>query len=189
MNAFEDIIKMYLEEEGYWVRQSVKVDITKDDKKALGLPSMPRPEIDIVAIKVKDNELLLVEVKSFLDSYGVYWQVVCGEIDKNDEYYEVAKHYRLFTNRKFRKIVTQRLREAYLKIGLINERTKINYAFAVGKFHSDSEERIRAYFSKHGRNWKLFAPTDIKEWIRKLSDKGWEDNLVIMTSKLTKEIK
>ncbi len=34
MNAFEDIVKIYLEEEGYWVRQSVKVNnITKDDKK------------------------------------------------------------------------------------------------------------------------------------------------------------
>ncbi len=36
MNAFEDIIKLYLEEEGYWVRQSVKVHhITKEDKRIL----------------------------------------------------------------------------------------------------------------------------------------------------------
>jgi len=25
MNAFEDIVKLYLEEKGYWVRHSVKV--------------------------------------------------------------------------------------------------------------------------------------------------------------------
>jgi len=62
MNAFEDIVKLYLEEKGYWVRQSVKVGISGDDKKALKLSTMPRPEIDLVALNMKENELLLVEV-------------------------------------------------------------------------------------------------------------------------------
>ena len=74
MNAFEDIVKVYLEEKGYWVRQSVKVEkITSEDKKAIGLTTMPRPEIDLVALNAKENELLLVEVKSFLNSQGVYF--------------------------------------------------------------------------------------------------------------------
>ena len=67
MNAFEDIVKLYLEEEGYWVRQSVKVNkITREDKRKLNNYSMPTPEIDIVAYKAKENELLLVEVSLFL---------------------------------------------------------------------------------------------------------------------------
>lgn len=179
MNAFETIIAQYLEAEGYWVRQSVKVEISKDDKKALDLSTMPRPEIDLVAFNARKNELLLIEVKSFLDSQGVYWEVVC---DEKDEYVN-AKRYRLFTNKKFRTVVTKRLAEQFLKQGLINEKTKLNYALAVGKFHSPKdEENTRRHFSKKG--WKLFTPKEIKEKIRELSEKGWEDNLVTITAKL-----
>ena len=47
MDAFEEIVKLLLETKGYWVRQDVKVDFTKDDKKSLNNASMPRPEIDL----------------------------------------------------------------------------------------------------------------------------------------------
>ncbi|GFN21952.1 hypothetical protein TAMC210_02680 [Thermanaeromonas sp. C210] len=33
MNAFEDIVAYYFEEEGYWVRKSVKVNISKEENK------------------------------------------------------------------------------------------------------------------------------------------------------------
>ena len=179
MNAFEDIVKLYLEEEGYWVRQSVKVDITKQDKVDIGLPSMPRPEIDLVALNAKNNELLLIEVKSFLDSYGVYSEAITDEKDV------FSKRYRLFTDSIFREVVTKRLREEYLKQGLINENTKINYALAAGNIHSPADElKIREYFSKPERGWKLFSPKDIKEKVKELAKKGWEDNLVTITAKL-----
>jgi len=177
MNAFENIITQYLEGEGYWVRQSVKVDISKEDKQVIGLPTMPRPEIDLVALNVRENELLLVEVKSLLDSYGVYFEAVSDEKD------ELAKRYRLFTNNTFREIVTERLRKAYLKQGLINENTKINYALAAGNIHSTTDEsKINDYFLQKG--WKLFSPKKIKDKIKELSQKGWEDNLVTITAKL-----
>lgn len=182
MNAFEEIIKQYLEAEDYWVRQSVKVEISKEDKKAIGLSTMPRPEIDLVALNVEQNELLLVEVKSFLDSYGVWYEAVAGEDEKH------KNRYRLFTDSKFREVVTRRLREEYLKRGLINERTKINYALAAGNIHSLADEsKIREYFAKPERGWKLFSPKDIKDKIKKFAQKGWEDNVVTMTAKLTKE--
>jgi len=178
MNAFEEIVKQYLEAEGYWVRQSVKVEISKDDKKAIGLPTMPRPEIDLVALNVKENELLLIEVKSFLDSQGVYFDVIRDEKGE----WENSKHYRLFNNKTFRNIVTKRLSEEYLKQGLINEKTKINYALAAGKIHSGDESKIYDYFSKRG--WKLFSSKNIKEKVRELSEKGWEDNLLTVAAKL-----
>lgn len=180
MNAFEDIVKLFLEGEGYWVRQSVRVNISKEAKKAIGLPSMPRPEIDLVALNVKENELLLVEVKSFLDSQGVYFADVIGS--EGEESWG-AKRYRLFANSKYREVVENRLREEYLKQGLINKRTKINYALAAGKIHSPVDEsNIIDYFSHKG--WKIFSPSDIKAKIKELSDKGWEDNLVTITAKL-----
>lgn len=177
MNAFENIVMQYLEEKGYWVRQSVKVDISKEDKRALDLSTMPRPEIDLVALNVKENELLLIEVKSLLDSGGVWFEAVSGEDRK------FAERYRLFTNSKFRDIVTKRLREEYLEQGIINGKTQINYALAAGKISSSwDESKISDYFSQQG--WKLFSPKEIKEKIMELSKKGWEDNLVTMTAKL-----
>lgn len=182
MNAFEDIIKLYLEEQGYWVRQSVKVHkIQIEDKRKLNKPSMPTPEIDITALNMKKNELLLVEVKSLLDSYGVHYDAVAGIDDKD-------KHgYKLFHWDLYREIITERLCEEYLQQGLINKKTKINYALAAGNIHSQwDEDNIKKYFSDPKRKWILFSPKDIKEKIANLSGKGWEDNLVVMTAKLTK---
>jgi len=177
MNAFENIIAQCLESEGYWVKQSVKVEITKEDKRAMNLPSMPRPEIDIVALNMKKNELLLVEVKSYLDSPGVWYEAVAG---KDTDYYN--KRYRLFNDDKYRKIVTERLVEQYLGQGLINKRTKINYALAAGKIYPGAEPLLEKHFADNG--WILFAPSRIKQKMRELSDKGWEDNIATMTAKL-----
>ncbi len=180
MNAFEDIVKLYLEEEGYWVRQSVKVNISKEAKREIGLPTMPRPEIDLIALNMKENELLLVEVKSFLDSQGVWFGYnIIGEFPPDSW---AARRYRLFANSTFREVVTKKLREEFLQKGLVNEKTKINYALAVGKFYSSSESDTKAFFSKEG--WKLFTPQQIKEKIRELAEKGWEDNLATITAKL-----
>ena len=54
--------------EGLWVRTSVKVEITKEEKRLIGRPSSPRWEIDIVAYSGRDNLLYAVECKSYLDS-------------------------------------------------------------------------------------------------------------------------
>jgi len=187
MNAFEDIVRLYLEEEGYWVRQSVKVNISKQDKRDIGTYSMPRPEIDLVALNVKENELLLVEVKSYLDSYGVYYGAVSGKVSKKYEEKDV-KRYRLFNDSKFREIVTERLKEEFLEKGLINKETKVNYALAAGHIkYPEDEQNIRDYFLKQKEKWILFSEKDIKDKIRKFAEKGWEDNVVTMTAKLTKE--
>jgi hypothetical protein len=176
MNAFEDIVRLFLEAEGYWVRQSVKVNISKEAKRALKLYSMPRPEIDLVALSVEKNELLLIEVKSYLYSQGVYYDDVAGKDER------VKDRYRLFTNEKFRDVVKEKLREEYLEQGLINEKTTINYALAAGNIHSGEESRISKYFSENG--WKLFSPRQIKDKLKELSERGGEDNPVTITAKL-----
>jgi hypothetical protein len=55
MELFEGIIKTLLEHEGYWVRQSFKVNLTKEEKRAIGKHSIPRPEIDLLAFKPGTN--------------------------------------------------------------------------------------------------------------------------------------
>jgi hypothetical protein len=179
MNAFEDIVGRYLGEEGYWVRHSVKLDISKEDKVALKKHSMPRPEIDIVALNVRKNELLLLEVKSFLDSpYGVNYYEIIGE-DKDAEKYD---RYKLLTNDKFRNIITSQLKKEYIDKGLILGNIHIKYGLAAGHIHSGHEDPLSKYFSKRG--WILITPAQIKETLRKFAGKGYEDDLVTVTAKL-----
>ncbi len=182
MNAFEDIVAQYLGTQGYWVKQSVKVEISKEDKRNLGKPSMPRPEIDLVALNMKENELLLIEVKSYFDSYGVYYEAVSGTGTSKREK-EDTERYRLLTDIDFRKLITKRLREQFIKEGFMDINTRVNYALAAGKIHSKrDEEKINAYFLKKG--WILFSPSNIKGKMKELSEKGWEDNIITITSKL-----
>ena len=176
MNAFEDIIRRYLEAEGYWVRQSVKLDITKAQKVQIGTPTMPRPEIDLVAYKPSKNELVLIEAKSYLDSYGVYYEAVT---DPNDA---GAARYKLFTNGIFQKIVTEALVDQYLGSGLIKNNVKVNYGLAAGKIHTGNEKLLADYFRKN--SWILITPDQIRTFVEQCATKGWEDDVVTMTAKL-----
>lgn len=72
MDAFEDLVARLLRREGYWTRQNYMVNIAKTDKVAIGLPSMPRPEVDIIAYQAVTNTVVWVECKSYLDSTGVH---------------------------------------------------------------------------------------------------------------------
>ena len=59
MDAFEIIIGQLLTEEKYWVRHSVKINLTQEEKRCIKKPSTPRPEIDIAAYDViTDTEFL-----------------------------------------------------------------------------------------------------------------------------------
>lgn len=51
MDAFESIVAWVLEQEGYWVRTSYKVNLTKSEKRNIGRPSSPRWEIDMLAVR------------------------------------------------------------------------------------------------------------------------------------------
>lgn len=179
MNAFEDIVRRYLEEEGYWVRQSVKVEITKQDKRSIGTPSMPRPEIDLVAFNAKKNELVLIEAKSYLDSYGVYYEAIADPKD------EGAARYKLFTNETFQRIVTEALIDKYMKSGLIKNKVKVNYGLAAGNIHKGDEKRLADLF--HRNKWMLITPRQLREFVEQCATKGWEDDVVTMTVKLLKK--
>jgi hypothetical protein len=41
MDHFESIIATLLEAEGYWVRRSFKVNLTQEEKRRIGKPSIP----------------------------------------------------------------------------------------------------------------------------------------------------
>jgi len=103
MDAFEQVVSEILWLQGNWVRQSVKVELTKEKKRAIGRHSSPRRELDIVAYSGSENLLRVVECKSYLDSRGV----VLRAMDGTDE--KAAKRFKLFTDRVLRKVVFRAL--------------------------------------------------------------------------------
>ena len=52
MDYFERLVGTLLERRGYWVHQSYKIELSKADKRDLGKPSLPRPEITFLLTKV-----------------------------------------------------------------------------------------------------------------------------------------
>jgi hypothetical protein len=88
---------------GFWVRTSVKDELTKKEKRLIGRHSSPRWELDIVGYSGRENLLRVVESKSFLDSVGVR---ACA-FDGSDP--EEAKRYKLANESELRRIVFNRL--------------------------------------------------------------------------------
>jgi hypothetical protein len=177
MDYFENIIQKILENDGKWVKQNVKVNLTKEEKRAAGKPSMPRPDIDILTYKPSTNTIELWEVKSYLDSPGVKFK------DLQMKPGIQAGRYKILTSEKYQKIIIKRLTEDLVKEGLIRKNPKVKMALAIGHIgHSKDESDIRNYFNKKG--WELFTPSDIKARLSKLASIPYENNPYTLTAKI-----
>jgi hypothetical protein len=176
MDAFEDLTARLLWREGYWTRQSYKVDITKADKVALGKYSMPRPEIDIVAYRPASNTIAWVECKSYLDSTGVHISAFDGT---NPNF---ARRFRLFTDPMFRSVVTERLVEQLVAAGLIRPGPVVEYWLVAGRIAGACQETVPAHFAANG--WTLRDRSWIRAGLQSISKEGYEDDVVTMAAKL-----
>jgi hypothetical protein len=177
MESFETLVGSLLEKDGYWVRTSVKVELTREEKKIIGRPSSPRWELDLVAYKVKSNELLVVECKSYLDSPGVRLRGLDGS-DQND-----ARRYKLFNDKILRKTVFTRLVRQLASSGSCKPSPSINLCFAAGKVATEADrEGIKALFGRSG--WRLFDDSWLKERLLSASKSGYENEVVSVVAKL-----
>ncbi len=139
MDHFESIISTLLEAEGYWVRRSFKVNVTKEEKRQIGKHSIPRPEIDLLALNFSKNEVLALEAKSFLDSPGV-------NLEQLREKHEVPEgRYKLFTSERYRMVVFSRLLSDLMACGMANSETNIILGLAAGKVYQGRSELIREF--------------------------------------------
>lgn len=176
MDYFEGIIKTLLEHDGYWVRQSFKVNLTKQEKRDIGKHSIPRPEIDILAFKPKENIVLVLEAKSFLDSPGV-------DVEKLKEKYEIPTgRYKLFTCAKYRKIVFSRLKKDLRASGMADGKTKLILGLAAGNVYKSKSDEIKKLFNKN--KWFFLSPEEIKEKVSALALKGYENEPAVITAKI-----
>jgi len=174
VNAFESVIALILRRQGYWIQQSVKVELTKEEKRTIGRHSSPRWEIDLVGFRPKGNEVLAVECKSFLDSPGVQFR---------EGGFLPPERYKLFSEPTTRQVVLNRLAMQLTESGHCLPQPKVILCLAVGKMWKGGDQSgMEAHFRQQG--WWLFDPTMIVENLRKCIDSDYEDDVAFVVAKL-----
>ena len=176
MDHFEAVVHTLLEAEGYWVRSSYRVALSKEQKRDTGKPSIPRPEIDLLALHVSRNEVLALEVKSYLDSTGVKLADLSKVHDTTEG------RYKLFTSKKYRCIVLACLQQQLPKAGAINKATTIRLGLAAGKVHQGRSEALRTHLEAAG--CFFWSPEDIRSKVSALASGPYENNATTITAKV-----
>jgi len=177
MDAFEQVVGEILWREGYWVRTSVKVELTKDDKRAIGLPSSPRWELDVVAYRARDNHLKVVECKSYLDSPGVKLRGFDASNEKD------ASRFKLFNKPKLRQVVFDRLRHQFADSGACLPNATVKLCLACGRIASDADrEGLRKHFGEQG--WELWDEEWLRNRLNHMASGGYENQVSAVVAKL-----
>lgn len=174
MDAFEQLVAELFFAEGYWVQTSVKVDLTKEEKAAIGRRSSPRWEIDVVAYQAATNELLAIECKSFLDSTGVQW----AELQDG----HASKRYKLFREPRLREIVLERLRVQMIDARRCHEGATIRLAMAAAKIKRGDDDRLEAHL--RANDWLFFGPQWLRQRLRTRASEGYSNQVSSMVAKL-----
>ena len=175
MDAFEQLVAEILWMDGYWVRTSVKVELTKEEKRKIGRPSSPRWELDIVAYNGRDNLLRVVECKSYLDSLGVQAKGFEATSDN-------ASRYKLFNDPLLREVVFRRLQLQFYEAGFCPADPSIKLCLACGKIKESGREAIGRKFAEQG--WDLWDESWLRERLKRMSEKGYENQISAVVSKL-----
>jgi len=177
MDSFEQIVGMLLQRNGYWVQTSYKVCLTKEEKVKIGIPSCPRWEIDLVAYRPKENLVLAVECKSYLNSPGVKFENFTGQGPWK-------KRYKLFTQSVLRRTVLSRLKKQLRGEGLVLPRPTVQLCLAAGHIYKGHADRIRDHCEKKG--WGLFDEEWFREQFANLATADYENDIAIVAAKLAK---
>ena len=175
MDAFEQLVADLFWAEGYWVRTGIKVNLTREDKQRIGLPSCPRWEIDLVAYRPATSELLAVECKSYLDSRGV---------DAADFLpgAKLRRRYKLFHDPNLRETVLSRLHAQLVDEGLVETGSRPQLCLVYGNATRATPTVLEERFASEG--WKLFGPPWINAGLKRLALAGYENSTASMVAKL-----
>ncbi|OSI79522.1 hypothetical protein [Bradyrhizobium canariense] len=177
MDSFEQVIAEILWREGYWVRTSVKVELTKEEKRQIQLPSAPRWELDVVAYKAQQNSLLVVECKSYLDSPGVKMHGFDGSNEK------AAGRFKLFNKSNVRDVVFNRLRTQLAEIGACSPSPSVTLCLACGRIASERDRsKLKEHFAEQG--WQFWDEFWLRDRLKSMAAGGYENQVSAVVSKL-----
>jgi len=177
MDSFETLVGSLFEKDGYWIRTSFKVGLTKDEKRRIGRPSSPRWELDLIAYKAGSNELLVIECKSYLDSTGVHARGLNGS-DSTD-----ATKYKLFNDANLRGIVLGRLVKQLVTSGTCASSPVVKLCLVAGKVASEVDRAsIRTLFDRKG--WGFYDDAWLRDKLVTVSGSGYENEVASVVAKL-----
>jgi hypothetical protein len=176
MDAFEQLVSEILWLKGFWVKTSVKVELTKEEKRLIERRSSPRWELDIVAYSGRENVLRVVECKSYLDSFGVQSRGFDGSDPKD------AKRYKLFNEPTLREVIFNRLRLQFHQSGACPKNPDIKLCLACGKIKESSRAWLRDHFKTSG--WDLWDESWLKANLRQMEKGGYENQVSAVVTKL-----
>lgn len=177
MDAFEQVVSEILWMDGYWVRTSVKVDLTKAEKVRIGRPSSPRWELDIVGYSGRDNMLRVVECKSYLDSRGVALRAFDGSDTKS------AERFKLFSDDNLRTVVFDRLRQQLAGCGACAPDATVKLCLACGRIATTADRQgLHKHFVEKG--WELWDEKWLKDKLQLMSEHGYENQVSAVVAKL-----
>lgn len=177
VDAFEALVGMLLERQGYWIRSGVKVELSKEEKRQIGKFSSPRWELDIVAYKGSDNSLLVVECKSFLDSRGVTAAALAGPAEGRKD------RYKLFRDRRLRDVIFRRLKTQLIDAGFCGPSPKTTLCLVAGHVAGEQDRTLlRKHFEAQG--WRFWDDEWLRASLRALPQSGYENNISTVVAKL-----
>ena len=175
MDAFEQLAAEFLWNQGYWVRNCVKVELTREDKVRIGRHSSPRWEIDLVAYDQKSNELLALECKSYLDSGGVH----AAHFAPGSRY---ATRYKLFHDDILRETVLTRLRQQFIDQGFCPDDVQVRIGLIHAHATAFNAPLLKDIFAKAG--WLLFGPEWIGSQLQRMAAASYENSTAAVVAKL-----
>lgn len=175
MDSFEYIVAEMFYRRGYWVRTSVRVDLTEEDKKKIDRHSSPRWELDVVAYNAGANFIEIIECKSYFDNNGVGHSWIDGVGQQADR-------FKLFTDKNLREVVIFRLVEQFTASGMCVENPSIKLSLACGKIRPKSREKLAEYLRLN--NWSLYDEVWLKNELKSISKDGYENNILTVSSKI-----
>jgi hypothetical protein len=175
MDAFEQLAADLFWADGYWVRNSVKIDLTQDEKREIGRHSSPRWEIDLVAYRPATNELLALECKSYLDSGGVH----AAHFLEGSKY---AHRYKLFHDATLRRVVLSRLKQQFVDAGLCTNDVIVRLGLVHGHATGGNLQRLQKIFEQG--DWLLFGPEWLRAHLFRVAKSGYENSTAAVVAKV-----
>ena len=176
MDSFEQVVSEILWMEGYWVRTSVKVNLTKEEKVQIKKPSSPRWELDIVAYSGQKNELKIVECKSYLDSRGVIASAFGGSREARKD------RFKLFNDANLRAVIFKRLKAQLFECGACQQNPQIRLCLAAGKIQKNNSNSLQKVFKAN--DWELMDQKWLKEKLELMAAQSYENQVSSVVAKL-----
>ncbi|GAC1586630.1 MAG: hypothetical protein NVS3B5_20610 [Sphingomicrobium sp.] len=175
MDAFEQLAADIFWNEGYWIRTSVKVELTREEKVRIGRHSSPRWEIDLIAYRATTNELFALECKSYLDSGGVHAAHFTPS-------HKLAGRYKLFNDALLRDTVLERLRLQCVERGLCPADVTVRLGLIYGHATKGNGDLLRGKFDEEG--WALFDADWLFGHLERMAAGSYENSTAAVVAKL-----